>query len=265
MSGLLPQMRSVFLFLTCCIVNCQAQQIDYLVVENLAQPFQINDRHISNGGIISDIVDLIFADSHYDVVHKVFPVKRITRMVETKKVKNWITYDAKVWNAMSEWGNFVEEPLFSVNHTYLTCYHQPEQINNGKDLKGMDINILEGFDYPELNALKQKELIKLFPVRSYLRAFNLVELKRISAFVEMEFRIRFHLLRNQINSGCFRFVDMSKIIPAYNIFLTIDKNSDKKLKNFVESRLRELKKAGELERIYNHYIYHFQPQDLGAD
>ena len=244
----------VFLFSITLSSAVYCDQITYLIVDDIAKPFQITEEHISKGGIISDIIDAIFKGSEHTVKVQVLPVKRLYKMVETNAVSDWIAYDARVWNSLSEWGDFVEEPLFSVNHAYLTCHqNMSQQINSADHIKSHNIAIIENFKYPELTLLQENKTIKLHPVKNYQQGIHLAGLNRVDGFVEMELRLRYNLQQEVVSKPCLRFVDMSQIIPAYPIYLSYDSQDKKGIKEFVNKRIKALKKAGVIDSILNAY------------
>jgi polar amino acid transport system substrate-binding protein len=238
-----------------CLFSTTAwcDEINYLVVEDISKPFQITENNESKGGIVSDIIDEIFKDSEHTITSHVLPLKRLYKLVKSGEIKNWIAYDAKVWNALSQWGNFVEEPLFSVNHTYLTCQQNaPIKITSSKDIETRNLAIIKNFDYPELTQLQQTGKLNLTSVEGYQQGIKLAGLNRIDGFVEMELRLRFNIQQEQLNKPCFRFINMSQVIPEYSIYLTIDKNNNT-LNNFAEQRIKELKEAGTINSILDRY------------
>ena len=231
-----------------------SDQINYLIVDDIAKPFQITDEHISKGGIISDIIDEIFKDSEHTVKHQVLPLKRLYQLLDSKAVTNWIAYDARVWNSLSKWGNFVDEPLFSVNHTYLTCQkNMTPKIGSADNIKSHNIAIIENFRYPELTLLEESNVIQLHPVKNYRQGIDLASLNRVDGFVEMEMRLRYSIQQEIVSMPCFRFVDMSQIIPEYSIYLSYDKQDKNGVKEFVNMRIKALKKAGIIDSIINFY------------
>ena len=231
-----------------------SDEINYLIVEDITRPFQVTDKDLSKGGIISDIIDEIFKGSEHTVKHQVLPLKRLYNMIESRAVTNWIAYDAKVWNSLSKWGDFVDEPLFSVNHAYLTCQKNSfKQIHSAEDIKTHTIAVIKDFNYPELAPLQQDKTIQLQPVKSYKQGINLAGLNRVDGFVEMELRLRFNIQQESQGKPCFRFIDMSEIIPEYSIFLSLDKYGQSGLNTFVKKRIKALKKAGVIETILERY------------
>lgn len=242
------------LILCTYIAQVSGEEVNYLIVEDISMPFQVTHEGESNGGIISDIVDEVFSGSPHTVKYHVLPLNRLYKMVESGELKNWIAYDAKVWNSLNQWGDFVPEPLFSVNHTYLTCREDaPTQINSASEINNQNIAIIKNFDYPELSKLQKDNQLNLTSVDGYSQGINLAALNRVDGFVEMELRIRFNIKRESINNPCLQFVDMSQIIPAYSIYFSTDKSNNTGINEYVNQKIKTLKKTGEINKLMERY------------
>ena len=234
------------------LVFCE--EVNYLIVEEIAEPFQIASNGQSKGGVVSDIIDEVFKGSPYTVKHRSLPLNRLYTEVESGELKNWITYDAKVWGGLKQWRKLVNESLFPVTHTYLTCRSNSLiQINSVNDIKQQRIAIIKGFDYPELYELRKKSQLELVSVNNYAQGINLAALSRVDGFVEMDLRVRFTIKTASIDQPCLQFVDMSHIIPAYSIYLSTDKNNTSGINGFASKRLKELKENGFITEILKRY------------
>lgn len=251
--SLLNNQISSFFLICLFSADIWCDEINYLIVEDISEPFQITEQNKSKGGIVSDIIDEAFKDSPHTIIQHILPLKRLHKLVKSGEIKNWMAYDAKAWNSLSPWGAFVDEPLFSVNHTYLTCQENaPRKITSSKDIESRHLAVIKNFVYPELTQLQQTGKLNLKTVDTYLQGINLVGLNRIDGFVEMELRVRFNIQQKQLNKPCFQFINMSQIVPEYSIFLTIDKHN-KTINHFAKQRIKELKQAGTIDVILDRY------------
>lgn len=247
--------RTVVCVLACLFsANACSEVVNYLVVEDISKPFQITENNVSKGGIVSDIVDEIFKDSKYTIKRHILPLKRLYKVIESGEMTNWIAYDAKAWNSLSQWGTFIDEPLFPVNHAYLTCQKNgPTKITSTKDIETHNLAIIRNFDYPELNKLEKAGKLSLSPVDDYQQGISLAGLNRVDGFIEMELRLRFSIQQEKLNKPCFQFIDMSKVIPEYSIYLSIDKNNVSGLSEFALQRINKLKKTHSIDDILHRY------------
>ncbi len=228
-------------------------EMKYLVVEDLATPFQIATAGTHQGGIITDIVMEIFKGTHIQVKPITFPVKRLHRYVRSGEPGDWIAYDAKVWNTLEDVGEFIDVPLFTVRHSFLTCAPPPTSFDEAATLTGAQIAILGNFNYPELEALSSRDLLTLVPVENYLRGFNLAINNRVSGFVEMEIRLKYNLKKLEKQSDCLTFVDFSPVIPPYDIFLVMSNSASQDTREFVSNKVRRMRNSGVIDRILGKY------------
>lgn len=229
--------------------------INYLVVNNKVGPFQMifNDR--SGGGVVSDIVDQIFADTELSVQHTVLPVNRLTYGVSREHFDNWIAFDAPVWDSFGGRGEYTRQPLFVTRHIMLTCNPGvASPVSSLEELRGMSLATLRNFRYLALDAAAKQGLVRLVTVDNFNTGLALVSLGRVDGFVEMQSRLRFHVNGYGGDRRCLREVDFSAIIPDYPVYLAMDRRLPESIKVLINERLWELEQAGELSRIWNEYV-----------
>lgn len=229
--------------------------INYLVVDNKVGPFQMifNDR--SDGGIISDIVDQIFAGTELSVRHTVLPVNRLTFGVSQDHFDNWIAFDAPVWDSFGGRGEYTRQPLLVTRHIMLTCNPDiASPVSSLEELRGMSLATLRNFRYLALDVAAKQGLVRLVPVDNFNIGLALVSLGRVDGFVEMQSRLRFYLNGYGGDRRCMREVDFSAIIPNYPVYLTMDRRLPESIKALINERLWILEQTGELSRIWNEYV-----------
>lgn len=235
----------------------QAQTlVNYLVVEDKTRPFQIVENGESDGGIVSDIVDAIFAGSDYTVNPMVYPVNRLRQVVADDEVHNWIAYDAVPWKTFGNRGLFVEEPILRTHHVMLTCRQNiPEHILDVSDLQDLSVVTLRNFEYPSLDTAASQGHLRQIPIDRYEAGIKLVSLGRADGFVEMEARLRYHIRSMpEAGSACLRWLDFSAVIPDFPLYLVIDINWPPEFREFVRNRIVELRQSGELTQIRARYL-----------
>ncbi|MBK8971605.1 MAG: ABC transporter substrate-binding protein [Hahellaceae bacterium] len=230
--------------------------LNYLMVDSKSRPFQIEDGEFEGGdGIITDIVYALVSNSpEFRIESNSYPVLRVQNMIQTGKVKNWIVYNAKVWNTFAKEGRFLDVPLFEVTHSLATCSDVLTEITSGDALKGHTLAILNGFDYPELVPLEDEGGLKLLPVDTYRPGFELVTRQRVTGFVEMDLRLKYNASQAKIQAACLRYLDLSRVIPPFSIYLEVDRNMPEDVVGRLESRLKQMKAEGEIVRIVDRYI-----------
>ncbi|WP_165495683.1 substrate-binding periplasmic protein [Marinobacter halodurans] len=245
---------------------CAQTVVNYLVVEDKARPFQIVKNGESRGGVVSDIVDRIFAGSDYTVNHLVYPVNRLRHVVSDNEVQHWIAYDALPWRTFGNQGLYVEEPILQTHHVLLTCRQDMDgDIRNVADLQGLSIVTLRNFDYQTLDVAASHGRLRQIPIDRYEAGIKLVSLGRADGFVEMESRLRYHIKSMpEAGAACLRWLDFSAIIPDFPIYLAIDIDWPSDFREFVLKRIVELRQSGELARIKARYLSSDDGLDRGS-
>ncbi|ENO16655.1 hypothetical protein J057_03075 [Marinobacter nanhaiticus D15-8W] len=233
-----------------------AREVAYLIVEDKARPFQVVENGESRGGIVSDMVDAIFAGSRYEVDHQVYPINRLRQVVAEDQIEYWVAYEAVHWQTFGNHGLLVDEPLFTTHHVMLSCREElPDRITTLDQLRDLSLVTLRYFDYQPLDEAVAEGFIKEIPIDRYEAGIQLVGLGRADGFVEMESRLRFHVRRMEhAFDECMRWIDFSAIIPDFPIYLSVDIDWPPEFREFVARRIRELRSSGAFDRIIENYL-----------
>lgn len=230
--------------------------VNYLIIDSKAAPFQIVRDGKSRGGIVSDLVDAIFAPSSYGVEHRVFPVNRLKQMAREHEVQRWVAYDTPEWGTFDGVGEMIREPLFATHHVLLTCNQDiPESIPDIEALSGKRFVTLRHFRYPPIEAASKKGHIKQVSIDRYEAGIRLVELQRVDGFVEMKSRLQYHMqFRDRAPADCLRWIDLERVIPDFNIYLSVDAAWPLDFRAYVAQRIRELRDQGRIREIRSGYL-----------
>lgn len=245
--------------LTACLTAAggvrAASTVNYLVLPERSEPFQIVRDGKSEGGIVSDIVKAVFAGSPYSVRIRVLPINRLQFSVRKGLIHNWILYDAKPWPFLNQQETLIDEPLFRAHHIVLSCRDHLPPMSTILDLRGLQLAVLKHFDYLALDKADRAGIAHEVRVGDYISGIRLVELGRVDGFVEMSSRLRYHLAhwKGEL-PPCLHAVDFSAIIPDYNIYLAVDRQMPKREQAFVKQRVRALRKDGTVMRILQRYL-----------
>lgn len=239
----------------------ERSQVHYLVVDEKTRPFQIVEDNQSRGGIVTEVVDAVFAGTGYEVSHEVLPVNRLRVSVLENRINHWVAFDAPVWNSFGSEGEMLPQPLFTTRHVMVTCRPDlPDRITSIDQLEGLSVVMLRHFDYLAISEAGESGRLQPVPIDRFEAGLNLVQTGRADGFVEMVSRLRHYLMNYSGDGSCFREVDLSPIIPRYPIHLSVDRDWPGEFKTLVSERLAELSRSGELDRIYRQYV----PTDLPA-
>ncbi|WDE07756.1 transporter substrate-binding domain-containing protein [Thalassomonas viridans] len=230
-----------------------AETINYVVIDNQAKPFQIEENSQNHSGIITDIINEIFKGSPYEVRFHTLPFNRMMKMLSTGKIKNWITYGSPSWGGVQA-EHLSRLPVYHVEHKLVTNPSYAGEVKAVEDLFGKTLILLHGFDYPGLEPYLKAQTIKEIRVKNHDSAFRL--LKRLSdkaGFVEMSLRIEYNLKMTKRDPGMFLQKNFSTVISDYDIHLAMDPDMEFAYDGYVNDRLAALTKDGTLKRIVDSY------------
>jgi polar amino acid transport system substrate-binding protein len=230
-------------------IGAYAEPLRYYVVDANAAPFQITENGASTGGIITKIVEALAPKLDAPLKTHVAVSKRIENLLSREQNYDWITYHAKVWNALSK-GEIIDEPLFYVRHALMHC--NPE-LKAPVDLSQMHIAIINGFRYPELSAMELDGKLSLLETRDYSQAIELIGLGRVNGFVEMGIRLEYQLQQLDNKKDCLSLSDISHIIPPYAIYIAVNASMDEAIKTKIKTELQLMRSNGSIEKIWSQY------------
>ncbi len=228
-------------------------EINYMVIQDQAQPFQNHQNKKQHTGIITDIIKKIFAGPDYKIKTHTLPFNRMISMLEKGDIKNWITFGSPNWPGIQS-ANLSKLPVFNVQHSLLTSTEQDLTIHSAPDLFGKTVVLLHGFDYPGLEEHITNKDIKAIKVKNYKSAFKIVNrLKDKAGFVEMTIRIKYNLNMLGLEEKDYNLHDFSKVISDYKLHLAMSPTFDETAQNHLDAELAKLQQTGSLAKIIKSY------------
>lgn len=231
-----------------------SNEVNYYVIAEQARPFQIETNGQNHEGIITDIVQTIFANSEHTVKYHTYPFNRMISLLEAGGEPNWITYGSPTWGKVQA-KNLSEVPIYTVKHTLVTSTLQPFSFNDIEDIKGKGLVLLMGFDYPQLNPYLSQDYVEEIRVKNYQAAFRVVNrTPGDTAFVEMESRVNYNIKQLGLDPNLFLLQPFDAVIPNYNIYLAFSPEMEPAIQQFINQRLKEIKQSGELTSIIEKYL-----------
>jgi len=244
---------ALFFLLFITTISKATTEINYMVIQDQAQPFQNHQNKKKHTGIITDIVKEIFSGPEYELKIHTLPFNRMISMLEKGNIENWITFGSPNWPGLQS-ANLSKVPVFNVQHSLLTSTQQDFNINSASDLFGKTVILLHGFDYPGLEGYIEDKHIKAIKVKSYKSAFKVVNrLKDKAGFVEMDIRIKYNLKKEELSVKDYNLHNFSKVIDNYDLHLAMSPQFNKTLQLHLESELSKLRKSGGLAEIIKAY------------
>jgi len=246
-------------------ISATGQEVHYMVIEKQARPFQIEHAGKGHSGIITELVRKIFADSPYTLTIHTYPFNRMISVLQRQEHQNWLTFGSPAWQGLQA-KNLSESPVIKVSHTLLSLNSSGYHFSGRDDLKGDNIILLHGFDYPGLEQYITDGTVNEFRVKDYPAAFRMLE-RGLSdfAFVEIDLRIRYNLKALNKDPSHFRSDDFSSVISDYPIHLAMSPTIDQSLEQFINHRLDELLTDGTVERLIDQFTSAGQPDHLPED
>lgn len=242
------------------IVSCllsaslSAKTINYYVIANQAQPFQIEESGEKQSGMVTDIVRKVFENSDYEIVYHTYPFNRMIATLEAGGEPNWITFGSPNWGKVQA-ENLSDKPIYTVKHTLVTSKRNAFEFNGMESMKGKGVVLLLGFDYPDLLPYIENGTVEDIRVKDYQAAFRVVQrTPGDTAFVEMASRVKYNMKKLGLNPQDFITQPFSTVIPDYSIYLAFSHQMEPEIQDFINQRLEQMRVSGELDAIIANYI-----------
>lgn len=245
-------LSAAFLMLNTSLAN--ANKVDYYVIADQARPFQIETKGTDHSGIVTDIVKEVFKDSEHKLNYHTYPFNRMISILSSQDKGNWITYGSPNWGKVQS-ENLSDEPIYTVRYNLLFSSKKPIDYTNASDLNGKVVVLLMGFDYPELQPYFASGKVQEMRVKNYQSAFRVVDRHPGEmVFVEMGSRITYNQNQLNLDKQLYGQHTFSDVIPDYSVYLAMSPNMDKEIQDYINQRLKVLKKQGKIEEIIKKYI-----------
>ena len=235
------------------------ERVSYMVLAETVEPIMIvKDGDPMAGGIMTEIVKLIFQHSDYQIEPVVLPWQR---MQEEFKISNdWVTHG--IPNSFNKDIPFEMSklPIFPFNHSAVTLKKHDISINTLEDLRNQDLILVENFHYAKLDEFIQSEQQKdksssIGVLRAFTPAGTLGMLKheRGDVVIDWQVRILYNLPGAGLDIDDIDFHDASKIVPTKNVHLAFSSHQSEKFRTFVNLRIKQLTDSGQLQDIVEEY------------
>lgn len=246
-----------FFLLTLSLIlpaTTNAITLDYMVIQDQAEPLQIQDNGANHRGIVTDVIKQALKGSEYQLDIYTYPFNRFVTELEKRKEGNWVAYGSPAWGDMQA-QNLSTVPVLEVQHSILSLSGADFSYQVPEDLQGKIVVLLFGFDYPGLEEQIRKGVVSEVRVKNYDSAFRVVNrLKSVGGFVEMDVRLKYHLKRLGFTRNEYTLNSIDNLIPTYSIHLAYSPGIDPALKRFIDERLAQMRDSGELAEIIDNYL-----------
>jgi hypothetical protein len=236
-----------------------AERVTYLVLAETVEPIMIvRNGDPMAGGIMTEIVRLIFEDSDYLVEPLVLPWQRM--VMEFDKRDDWIVHGFPESFGPDVPVEMSLRPIFPFNHVAVTLKDSGFTVKTLSDLDNRSVILVENFQYPKLDGYLQSVasatgesgvgVIRAFTPAGSLR---MLKHKRGDVVIDWEARIIYNLASAGLAFEDVEFHDATQIVPTRNIHLAFSSRQSDKFRNFVNARIEELTRSGQLFELVERY------------
>lgn len=228
-------------------------QLNYFVISNTAEPFQIEERGNSTKGIVTDILNAVLIESGQKAIYNTveLPFLRMLKEMEANNKSRWINYGAKPWGGVQS-QRLSKEPLFKVNHKLLTL--KETKFKSIKDLFGKRIVLITGFEYPGIMKYIKEKKIDLLVVNTHKAALNAILVGRAQAFPEIGVRALYHIKKEKMRTSKFKLHNFGKYVKSYNFHLSYSLGIKAFEVRKIDQAIKRLRKKKTLKKIISKYL-----------
>lgn len=241
------------------------ERVTYLVLAETVEPIMIvRNGDPMAGGLMTEIVKLIFADSSYDVEPLVLPWQRMQAEFETSD--NWIINGFPESFSPEAHAEFSEYPIFPFNHSAVTLKDRDIDISTISDLDNRTIILVENFQYPvlddyiELSASGESNsnvsVVRAFKPSGTL---DMLRHKRGDMVIDWQARLIYNLNAAGLRFEDVIFHDATNIVPTKNLHLAFSSRQSDEFRTFVNDRIKMLTESGQLYELTNKYYAPAKP------
>jgi polar amino acid transport system substrate-binding protein len=244
-----------------------AEKVTYLILAETVEPIMIvRDGDPMAGGIMTDIVQLIFESSEHAVEPLVLPWQRMK--VEFTQRDDWITHGfPESFEAKNSYERS-DLPAFPFNHTAVTLKDRDISIKTLADLEGLTLILVENFQYPLLDDyIDQASRGETTEPIGVLRAFSprgaleMLRHGRGDVVIDWHARSVYNLSAAGLLIEDVEFHDATHIVPTKNIHLIFSRQQPEEIKALINQRMRVLTDSGKLNELVEKYYTPAQTPD----
>jgi hypothetical protein len=229
-----------------------SKKINYVVIDDTAEPFQINRQNSSQKGLITEIfttlLDEVYKDKTYNQVSA--PFLRALKIMREGHEFKWVSYGSPKWKKPQS-AYLSKEPLFKINHQLIT--RKGFKYKSIKDLFGKRVVLINGFAYPGLTKYIKNKKIDVLIVNSHASALKALHIKRADAFPEIKIRAKYHMIQNKLNIKDFKFHHFSNYIKDYYFHMSFSKAMSPEIPKF-DKALVKIRNEKKIRKIISKYL-----------
>jgi len=252
-------LTALVLFASVPAATIAAERVTYLILAETVEPIMIvREGDPMAGGIMTEIVQLIFENSDFVIEPLVLPWQRMK--TEFKQRDDWVTHGFPASFGSETPYEMSVLPVFPFNHSAVTLKDSGITIQDLEDLDNRTLILVENFQYPGLD-----EYIDMASTRGtngsvgVLRAFSpkgaleMLRHGRGDVVVDWQARIIYNLPAARLEFTDVQFQDATRIVPTKNMHLIFSPRQSDKFRTLVNSRIKTLTDSGQLYDLVKKY------------
>ena len=268
-SVIVPQLLAISaLSALLCGTAVTAERVTYLIFAETVEPIMIvRDGDPMAGGIMTEIVQLIFDDSDYVVEPMVLPWQRM--ITEFSNRDDWVVHGIPGSFGPDMPHDMSDLPIFPFNHTAVTLKESGISIRSLEDLMDRTLILVENFHYAGLDDyLASVASSEMDGNISVIRAFTpsgsleMLRHKRGDVVVDWQARIIYNLPKAGLAFEDVEFHDATEIVPTQNVHLAFSPRQSDDFRTFVNDRIKTLTESGQLLELVEKYYEPATPPDF---
>lgn len=236
-----------------------AERVTYMVLADTVEPIMIvRDGDPMAGGLMTEIVELVFENSDYVIAPRVLPWQRMR--AEFEQSDDWVVHGIPGSFGDDVAYEMSELPIFPFNHVAVTMKGSGINIKDIHDLHKRTLILIENFHYAKLDdhlaqAGDDVDGNTIGVLRSFSPSGSLDMLRhgRGDIVIDWQARIIHNLDAAGLNFDDVEFHDATSIVPTENVYLAFSARQSDEFRNFVNGRIRVLTDSGQLADLVRKY------------
>ncbi len=241
------------------------EHVTYMILAETVEPIMIvSAGDPMAGGILTEIVKLIYQDSNYIIDPLVLPWQRMNTELDERD--DWILHGFPDSSDTAARFELSEQPIFPFNHVAVTLRDNNFKIQEYEDFNDRTLILIENFQYPGLDRHLESILdgdidsnVRVVRAFSPSGALEMLRHRRGDVVIGWQARMIYNLESAGLSLADVEFHNAMKIVPTNDAHLIFSPHQPDSFRNFVNQRIRALTQSGQLYEIVEKYYSPFSP------
>ncbi|NKC02291.1 MAG: hypothetical protein GKR90_27845 [Pseudomonadales bacterium] len=218
-----------------------------------------NPENPTAGGIITEIIGIIFEDSDYKLMPLAMPWKRMASEIRSRR--NWVSFGFPGGFDPDMSVEFSKNPVLQFNHIAITLRSNDIKIESIEDVFGHTVILIENFHYPGLDPYLDSPIVgtgngQINTVRSFspLEALRMLQHQRGTIVFGYQARMLYNFSAAGLKQEDVRIQSASSIIPDRPLYISYSPYVVDEVKVLIDDRLEQISNDGRLAIIIDKYF-----------